>query len=671
MPLARRLALLATILAALVPASASASTGGEIVVFEARTDRAAATETAEREDALGFDAEHRFRRALRGFSADLTPEQADALRADPEVAAVVPNRRVHALAATPAAPGETVPPGVRRIGAATATTVRQAADGAVAVIDTGIDLDHPDLNAQAGKNCVDAAGSADDDNGHGTHVAGTIGARNQGNGVVGVAPGTKVLAVKVLDANGEGYLADVICGIEWVTANAAAHGIKALNLSLGGPGDPITTCGDPNDPLHGAVCAAAAAGVTPVAAAGNDAYDFDYPAEPDLPGAYPEVLAVSAMEDTDGLAGGTGAACDTGDDRYASFSNFAATAAGAAHLVAAPGVCIRSTWPGGGTRVSSGTSMAAPHVAALVALCHGEAGTPGPCAGLTPPEVIAKLRADAATRTGGGFAGDLASQISGRIYGPLAWFAVGFAPTVDTPAATVEDTAATISTTVRPGGRETTWRVEYGPTSAYGTSTAAETIPAASAGGARTVRIEGLAPGSTVHARVVAVNEVGTTPSAGITFTVPAGVASRPEAEAGTSAEATSADTAGGETPPATPAATPTGTVTAAGAPGLSFTARRLGRLLERGLGARLRCTASCRAVVRLRVSRADQRRLGLASSTLATARVTRAGRLTLRMTRQARRKLRRQRRIRATLAADVQVNGRTVRVRRTLTIRR
>ena len=132
---------------------------------------------------------------------------------------------MHALALAPLAAGETVPTGVARIEAANAREGHEASSVGVAVLDTGIDLDHPDLVAQDGKNCI-ASGSADDDNGHGTHVAGTIGARNQGAGVVGVAPGTTVYAVKVLDADGSGLWSNIICGIDWVTANAASLGIR-------------------------------------------------------------------------------------------------------------------------------------------------------------------------------------------------------------------------------------------------------------------------------------------------------------------------------------------------------------------------------------------------------------------------------------------------------------
>ena len=104
------------------------------------------------------------------------------------------------------------------------------------MIDTGIDLDHPDLNAISGKDCVHPGTTAEDDNGHGTHVAGTIARRNTGAGVVGIVPGMMLYAVKVLAANGSGMWSQVFCGIDWVTANAAALNIKVANMSLVGVG---------------------------------------------------------------------------------------------------------------------------------------------------------------------------------------------------------------------------------------------------------------------------------------------------------------------------------------------------------------------------------------------------------------------------------------------------
>ena len=413
--------------------------GQYVVVYEnGVANPGAETDARERRD--GFKAKLRYSRAIKGFSAKLNRNQVERLEADADVAIVAPDLRVEATGALVA--GETVPTGVRRMQAATATTARGASTANVAVIDTGIDLDHPDLDVAPGRNCVTSGAAPDDDNGHGTHVAGTIAARNTGAGVVGVAPGTKVFAAKVLNGEGSGTTSQVICGIDWVTSTRTdadpANDIAVANMSLGGPGAPVATCASTSDPQHRAICSSIAAGVTYVVAAGNDGWDFDYASNPDLPAAYPEVLTVTAVSDSDGLPGGTGGAptCRSGeaDERYASFSNYAATAAGAEHVIAAPGVCIRSTWPGGGYDTISGTSMASPHVAGAAALCHGEDGAAGPCAGLTPAQVVAKLRSDAQaynqTTTSYGFTGDPLRPVSGRTYGYLQ----SAAATTTTPA---------------------------------------------------------------------------------------------------------------------------------------------------------------------------------------------------------------------------------------------
>lgn len=234
----------------------------------------------------------------------------------------------------------------------------------VAVIDTGIDLDHPDLNVFASTNCFysnsggppwgrnyycDAGG--DDDNGHGTHVAGTIGAMDNGVGVVGVAPGARVWAVKVLDRSGSGYMSNIVAGVDYVTANAAS--IEVANMSLG--------CECSSSALNEAIAASVDAGVVYAVAAGNS----DKNVTTFSPANHPDVIAVSALADFDGVPGGLGApTCRSDeDDTLANFSNW-----GSSIDIAAPGVCILSTSPGGGLATYSGTSMASPHVAGAAAL---------------------------------------------------------------------------------------------------------------------------------------------------------------------------------------------------------------------------------------------------------------------------------------------------------------
>ncbi len=287
------------------------------------------------EDDHRVQARERFDTVLHGFSAALSDAQVRALKADPEVNNVVPDQRVHAVggivAASPAAramaaqaaASEVVPTGVSRIDDAGAPNNPAVH---VAIIDTGIDPTHPDLNVSpAGFSAF--GGSPTDANGHGTHVAGTVGAiAGNGIGVRGVAPDATLHAVQVLDASGSGSFSDVIAGINWVTANGPALGIRVANMSLGGSRSDTGTCGVTAgvvvDALHKAICDSVNAGIAYVVAAGNDAVD----ASTQVPAAYPEVMTVSAIADYNGkgpLAGSAPATClDWGpDDSFATFTN--------------------------------------------------------------------------------------------------------------------------------------------------------------------------------------------------------------------------------------------------------------------------------------------------------------------------------------------------------------
>jgi subtilisin family serine protease len=422
------LVLASALLAAWAPAAARADeTKPYIVVFEpssAAGARAATTDLATDER---FSTTQRYDDAVHGFAAKLDAHDLDAVRDDPRVAAVVPDKPVKATALVPLAAGDNIPTGVRRVGAAVGTTVREASTANVAVIDTGVDLSHPDLNAVAGANC-NGTGPPTDWFGHGTHVAGIIAAKNNGGGAVGVAPGTKIWAVRVLGSNGSGYTSQIICGIDWVTStrtdNDPNNDIAVANMSLGGGSAPNDNCGRTvNDPEHIAICNSIAAGVTYVVAAGNSNADEQTFA----PANYPEVLTVTAESDSDGLPGGIGGTVGcvgNADDSPASYSNFATRAADVAHTIAAPGSCIRSTYPGGQYATMSGTSMASPAVAGLVALCEGENGAHGPCWGQSPAVVKSIMLAAAATAAGeapdSSFTGSPARSVSGRYYGYLA-----------------------------------------------------------------------------------------------------------------------------------------------------------------------------------------------------------------------------------------------------------
>lgn len=315
---------------------------------------------------VGAQPEQVYDTVLSGFAGHLTPRQVQRLLQTGQVAAIVPDRETRLAA-------QTIPAGVQRIGTLANTTAK--IDGVddplpidVAVLDTGIDPTHPDLNVVGGYDCS-GSGSWVDRHGHGTHVAGIIGARDNGTGVVGVAPGARLWAVKVFADNGTGYASWLICGLNWVAGKAGT--IRVANYSGGTSGTDTPNCGGTSDPLHQAVCRVVQAGVTLVVAAGNDGRD----ASNTIPAAYPEPITVGAIVDTDGQPGGLGPSTSYGaDDTRASFSNY-----GAAVDLYAPGVSILSTVPGGGYQRWSGTSMATPHVtgAAALYLAQNPGASPG------------------------------------------------------------------------------------------------------------------------------------------------------------------------------------------------------------------------------------------------------------------------------------------------------
>ena len=363
---------------------------------------------AEHGRAYGASVSHLYHSALKGYAARIPQARLGDIQRDPRVAFVSEDRPVEAVA-------QTLPTGVNRIDGELSSHYSSniwTPAIAVAVIDTGSGP-HSDLNVAGGKNCSTGK-SYNDGNGHGTHVAGTIGAINNGAGVVGVAPGIPIYSVRVLNNQGSGSWSSVICGINWVTANAASLKIKVANMSLGGGGSDDGHCGNNNaDALHKAICGSVGAGVTYVVAAGNDNVDLAGFA----PAAYNEVLAVTAVADFNGQPGGGAAAtCRSDvDDTSADFSNFSTSVSDQGHTIAAPGACIYSTWKGGGYKTISGTSMASPHAAGTAALCIGTGQCPG-----APSDVMNTLRFDASVQPSGyGFLGDPIDPIAGRYYGYL------------------------------------------------------------------------------------------------------------------------------------------------------------------------------------------------------------------------------------------------------------
>ena len=265
----------------------------------------------------------------------------------------------------PPQPAEEIPWGIQRINAGSAWSVTEGPAVKVAVLDTGIDLDHPDLkdNIKGQVNAISPRKSGNDDNGHGTHVAGTIAAVNNDIGVVGVGPQIWLYAVKVLDRSGSGWLSDIIEGLDWCINNK----IQVVNMSLGAPSDNLS--------FHTAIISAYNAGIVLVAAAGNNGPYGGV----DYPGKYMETIAVSAVGQ------------DSAENLYlASFSS-----TGPEVDLAAPGVNIKSTYNDGYYKLLNGTSMATPHVTGAAALVISTPYDPNGNGVWEPHEVVGKLKATA------------------------------------------------------------------------------------------------------------------------------------------------------------------------------------------------------------------------------------------------------------------------------------
>lgn len=300
---------------------------------------------------------------IGGVSVYLPSKAAQrALEGRPEVLRIDDDVEVYALAKpTPVQPAEVLPWGVNRIDADLVWGVTTGDPIRVAVLDTGIDVKHPDLadNLKGGVSTVWYTTSYNDDNGHGTHVAGIAGAVDNTIGVIGVGPQIDLYGVKVLDRRGSGYLSDVIEGMDW----AIQKDMQVVNMSLGTSSDVLS--------FREAVQRVNRAGIVQVAAAGNTGGSVIYPA------AYPEVIAVSATDNTDNLA---------------SWSS-----RGPEIDLSAPGVSIYSTYKGQTYKTLSGTSMAAPHVTGVVALVLTQAAKcdldlSGSC---SPAEVQQRLESTA------------------------------------------------------------------------------------------------------------------------------------------------------------------------------------------------------------------------------------------------------------------------------------
>ncbi|MFB9437674.1 S8 family peptidase [Streptomyces showdoensis] len=333
----------------LAPA-ATAVENGWIVVLKDGSTRAAD---------LGVSPRYEYRSALKGFAAPMSRAKAAALAADPRVAYVEQDATVRVADTQTGATW-----GLDRIDqrdlplSTTYTYDTKAANVTAYIIDTGIRTSHGEFGGRAsvGTDTVGGGQNGQDCQGHGTHVAGTV-----GGATYGVAKGVKLVAVRVLDCNGSGTNAGVIAGVDWVTANAVKPAVA--NMSLGGGA---------NTSLDDAVKRSIASGVTYAIAAGNGNF-LGLPAKACnySPARVPEAITVGATDSA---------------DKRASFSNY-----GTCVDLFAPGVSVTSAWKDndGATNTISGTSMAAPHTAGVAALYLSA----NPAA--TPAQVSAALVANA------------------------------------------------------------------------------------------------------------------------------------------------------------------------------------------------------------------------------------------------------------------------------------
>jgi len=536
-----------------IPGNTSGKTAGKkipghyIVVFENSVDNPgtlAKAQIARQGGELGFV----YHQGIKGYSAQLSSGAVAALRRDPQVKYVAPDRYVEAYA-------QSVPTGVRRIGTLENSVAGidgkdTRVDADVAVIDTGIDYQHPDLNVYKRTNCVPSGenletegkikscteGSGTDGNGHGTHVAGTIGALDNEIGVVGVAPGARLWSVRVLNNEGAGSESWIVAGVEWVTAHAGE--IEVANMSLGGP-EGVTF-----PAMEEAVNASVAAGVVYVVAAGNSSGNVSSFS----PAKNPNVISVEALVDYDGNPGGeAGSLINDGskhceepsahenygdDDTLAWFSNYGAT-------IAAPGVCVLSTWTGKQYAYLDGTSMASPHVAGAAALLASKANP-------NSKADVESIRSQLVTEGSQswtdiasfwGFKG-LSSEIEHFEFSwdssqkPLVDLRPAGAATYTTRASGISYTEATLRGGSNPNGEATNYVFEYGPTSKYGYSSP-ETSKAVGSGTQDVVltsAVKGLKPNTTYHFRLATIGETTkkTTYGADKTFTMPPAIKTRP-----------------------------------------------------------------------------------------------------------------------------------------------
>ena len=356
---AKTLAVLAALPMLAVAAPAQAKAGEKIAnsyicVFDKSVSRGNAKAEANRAaQASAAQVKHVYSVALRGFAVNAAPQAIENMkRNNPSIAYCEQDQVVTAIQVRGMAPGgkkaggggggaqppQETPWGIARVGGGASGNFATAW-----VIDSGIQLDHPDLNVDVARSRSFVRGDAGDQNGHGTHVAGTIAAVDNNIGVIGVAPGAPVVAVRVLDRRGSGSNSGVIAGIDYVAQYGQPGDVA--NMSLGGG---VSTA------LDQAVINAAAGGVRFAIAAGNERDNANNHSPARANG--PNVYTISSFAI---------------GDNWSSFSNYGNPPVDYAE----PGSSIKSTWTGGGYNTISGTSMATPHFAGI--LLQGNVGNGG------------------------------------------------------------------------------------------------------------------------------------------------------------------------------------------------------------------------------------------------------------------------------------------------------
>ena len=294
-----------------------------------------------------------YRNVTTGFAADLTDANVSSLQNDGNVVSIAIDRPISAA---------DYPTQIRRVGAdhspATGIGSGGSVNAGIAILDSGVNSNGI-INVVDGTDCTGSNTGYSDDFGHGTEVAAIAAATDRGDGMVGMAPGARIYAVKVLDASGNGTLSEATCGLDWVAGHG---GINVANLSLTGFG-PDGQCSQST--FHQAICDLTGSGVPVVAAAGNYGED----ASGTIPATYAEVIAVSSYSDTDGATGSRGSNCVASsryvdqDDHFSSFSNY-----GGDVDIMAPGGCDQTIDGSGRSVIVSGTSFSAPMVAGGLAV---------------------------------------------------------------------------------------------------------------------------------------------------------------------------------------------------------------------------------------------------------------------------------------------------------------